>query len=162
MANDNPKDWREARRLRAFELSQAGWTGVAIAQALGASEGAVSQWLRRAREGGKEALRTRKGSGRPAELPVDDLERLPELLAQGPEHFGFRGQVWTRGRVREVIRRAFGVRFSEGHVGRLLRRLGWSPQKPIFRPTQRDEEAIERWVAEDWPRIKKKPSASGA
>lgn len=57
MANDAPNNWREARRRRAFELSQEGWTGVAIARALGGTEGAVSRWLRRAREGGKEALR---------------------------------------------------------------------------------------------------------
>lgn len=104
MANDAPNNWREARRLRAFELSQEGWTGVAIAMALGVTEGVVSQWLRRAREGGKGALRTRKGTGRPPRLAQDKLERLAGLLVQGPEHSGFRGQVWTRARVREVIR----------------------------------------------------------
>lgn len=158
MANDKPKDWREARRLRAFELHQKGWTGTAIAEALGASEGAVSQWLSRAREGGREALLSRKSSGRAPELSEEDLKRLPELLSKGPEHFGFRGDVWTRARVGELIRRIFGVRFSDVHVGRLLRRIDWSPQKPTFRATQRDEEAIARWKEDQWPRIKKKPS----
>ncbi|GBD01020.1 hypothetical protein HRbin18_00738 [bacterium HR18] len=123
MANDAPNNWREARRLRAFELSQEGWTGVAIAMALGVTEGVVSQWLRRAREGGKGALRTRKGTGRPPRLAQDKLERLAGLLVQGPEHSGFRGQVWTRARVREVIRGQEVVRFLrhvQRHVGERL------------------------------------------
>lgn len=154
-----PKDWREARRLRAFDLHEAGWSGAAIAEALGITEGAVSQWLRRAREGGgREALRARSGAGRPPKLTEKERARLPDLLAKGPEHFGFRGAVWTRSRVATVIRRVFGVRYSESHVGRLLRRLGLSPQKPVFRAAQRDEKATRRWLDEDWPRIKKKPS----
>lgn len=155
-----PRDWREARRLRAFDLHEAGWTGAAIAEALGVTEGAVSQWLRSAREeGGRQALRSRRGSGRPPKLSEDERARLPGLLAKGPEHFGFRGAVWTRSRVAALIRRVFGVGYSESHVGRLLRRLGFSPQRPVFRAAQRNEEAIERWLEEDWPRIKKKPSA---
>lgn len=156
MAHDKPQNWREARRLRAFELHQKGWSGAAIAEALGVTAGAVSQWLSKAREHSKEALRHRKGSGRPPKLSDEDLQRLPELLAEGPAHFGFRGQVWTRARVGEVIRRRFGVRYSDSHVGRLLGRVGWSLQKPALRAAQRDEEKIERWVREDWPRIKKK------
>ena len=157
MANDKPQNWREARRLRAFELHQKGWSGAAIAEAFGVTAGAVSQWLKRAREHGKEALRHRKGTGRPPKLPEEDLQRLPELLAKGPAHFGFRGKVWTRARIGEVIRRRFGVKYSESHVGRLLDRIDWSPQKPDFRAAQRDEQRIERWVSTDWPRIKKKP-----
>ena len=154
-----PRDWREARRLRAFDLHVNGWTGAAIAEALGASEGAVSQWLGRARsEGGREALRSRTGAGRPPKLSQEQRARLPELLAEGPEHFGFRGKVWTRSRVAVVIRRVFGVTYSQSHVGRVLRRLGFSWQKPARRAAQRDEQAIEQWRDEHWPRIKKKPN----
>jgi len=159
MATDKLQNWREARRLRAFELDQKGWSGTAIAEALGVTAGAVSQWLKRAREDGKGALRHRKGSGRPPKLSEGDLQRLPELLTKGPASFGFRGAVWTRRRIGEVIRRTFGVKYSASHVGRLLNRIGWSAQKPDFRASQRDEAKIKRWVEEDWPRIKKKPSA---
>lgn len=158
MEQDKPNDWREAIRFRAFDLSQKGWQQAAIAEALGVTRGAISQWLKRAREGGgKEALRTVKATGRPPDLSSEQLAQLPAFLEKGAEHFGFRGQVWTRSRVGEVIRRLFGVSYSDSHVGRLLWKIAWSLQKPINRASQRDEEAIERWVKEDWPRIKKKP-----
>lgn len=163
MGKKEHTDWREARRFRAVELSEQGWSGVAIAEALGVTEGAVSQWLTRAREGGgKAALRARKASGRPPALTCAQKEQLPALLQNGAEHFGFRGEVWTRARVGEVIRRCFGVRYHDSHVGRLLKTLGWTRQKPIRRASERNEAEIERWVAEEWPRIKKKPPPSSA
>jgi transposase len=81
---------------------------------------------------------------------------LPELLSAGPEAYGFRGDVWTRTRVGTVIKQEYGVSYSDGHVGRLLRRVGWSLQKPEERADQRDEEAVERWQEETWPALKKK------
>jgi len=83
--------------------------------------------------------------------------RLPEVLAQGPEAYGFRGAVWTRARVAEVIRREFGVTYDPAHVGRILRACGWSLQKPARRAQQRDEEAIQAWQEQRWPEVEKKP-----
>ena len=106
----DPSDWREARRFRAFELKQKGWRQTEIAEALGVSDSSVSLWMRKAREGGKEALKTKPRSGRPPKLSEEQRsEKLPSLLEKGPEHFGFRGDVWTRKRVREVIKEEFGA-----------------------------------------------------
>src|SRR6478672_682378 len=93
-------DLREWRRLRAVALKRRGWVQRDIADALGASEVSVSQWLTRARRLG------------------------PEFLWHGPEAYGFRGQVWTRSRVARVIAEEFGVRYHPGHVSRLLAELG--------------------------------------
>jgi transposase len=147
----------EARRFRAWELKQQGWKQNAIARALGVTPGAVSQWLKRAREQGVESLRRRVGSGAPSRLSAAQRTRLPELLAQGAEAYGFRGALWTRGRVAEVIQREFGVTYDPAHVGRILRACGWSLQKPARRAKQRDEEAIRAWKEERWPGVEKKP-----
>lgn len=159
---EQPGDWREARRLRAWELRDKGWKQNAIAEALGVSKGAVSQWLKVAQAGGVEALRTRKGGGPKRRLSEKQVGELPALLTRGAEHFGFRGQVWTRARVRAVIQRLFGVTYSLTHVGRLLKQIGWSLQKPIERASQRDEAALVRWRSETWPEIEKKPSRKDA
>ena len=137
-----PKEWREERRLRAWDLKQRGWSQQAIAEALGVTAGAVSQWMRRGREGGVEALRRRPLPGAPPKLTVEQRVQVPVLLARGAEAYGFRGEVWTAKRVATVIRREFGVRYHPNHVGKLLRAAGWSVQKPITRASQRNEVAI--------------------
>src|SRR5215212_10567674 len=160
-ALSTPRDWREGRRLRAWELKQQDWTQQAIAEALGVTPGAVSQWMRRAREGGVEALKRRVAPGPTPKLTDEQREQLPLLLAQGAEAFGFRGDVWTAKRVTTVIRREFGVRYHPNHVGNLLRAAGWSVQKPVQRASQRNEAAIEAWRTERWPALKRGPTRRG-
>jgi transposase len=152
----HPKDWREGRRLRAWELDQQGWKQGKIAEALGVTQGAVSQWLKRARDGGLDALRTRTSPGAPSRLAPDQLAALPARLARGAPAFGFLGDVWTRARVAEVIKREFGVTYHPDHVARLLKAVGWTVQKPTERATQRDEAEIAAWREQQWPEIKKK------
>ncbi len=148
-----PGDWREWRRLRALELKRQGWFQRAIAVALGVSEVSVSRWLARARQGGPDALRAAPGPGRPPRLSDEQERLIPEFLWHGPEAYGFSGEVWTRARVALVIAEEFGVCYHKGHAGRLLKGLGWTPQTPIRRATQRDEGAIRRWRDEVWPRL---------
>jgi transposase len=155
-------DWREARRFRALELKEKGWTQTRIAEALGVTPGAVSQWFKAVREQGLAALYSRKGGGPKAKLKEGQLERLPKLLAKGPEAYGFRGAVWTRRRVGTIIKQEFGVAYSDTHVGRLLDEIGWSRQKPVERAEQRDEDAIADWQEETFPELKKKASPRSA
>ena len=149
------KDWREGRRLRALELKEQGWKHTEIADALGVTEGAVSQWMKRAREEGVQALRHKPPPGAPPRLSEDERARLPELVAKGAEAHGFRGDVWTCERVAIVIRREFGVSYHPAHVSRLLKKLRLSLQKPERRANQRDQEAIDNWKDQKWPALKK-------
>jgi len=151
-------DWREERRKRAWKLKEEGWSQQDIAAALGVSEGAVSQWIKRGREGGMEALTAHPPNGVSPRLTVEQKAQIPELLAKGAEAYGFRGDVWTASRVAEVIKRTFGARYHRDHVGKLMREAGWSRQKPVERASQRNEETLKNWSEERWPDIKKKPS----
>ena len=155
---NRPRSWREGRRQRAWELHQPGWTQSAIAAALGVTQGAVSQWLARATHSSPIDLLDHPAPGRPPRLSPDQLAALVELLAQGAEAHGFLGDVWTRRRVAVLIKQHFGVGYHPTHVGRLLRQLDWSPQKPIIRATQRDEAAVAAWYNERWPTLKKSRS----
>lgn len=156
----NPSvSWREGRRLRAWELHPQGWTQQHIAQALGVTQGAVSQWLQRATVQGPEALRDHPGPGATPVLSLEQQAQLVALLLEGAETCGFRGDVWTCRRVRQLIKDQFAVCYHPAHVSRILAHLGWTPQKPIIRATQRDETAIAEWYDERWPTLKK--SASG-
>jgi transposase len=150
-----PIDWREGRRIRAWELHQQGWKQKAIAGALGVSPGAVSQWLKRGRDGGVERLHRQPPPGAKPRLSADQLVELQGLLAQGAEAFGFIGQVWTSKRVAALIKRFLGVTYHRAHVSRLLRALGLSVQRPVVRATQRDEAVIQAWWDTRWPELKK-------
>ncbi len=111
----------------------------------------VSRWFARARDGGPEALRAHPSPGPPPKLTAAQKRLIPEFLWHGAEAYGFRGEVWTCARIAQVIEEEFGVRYHKGHVGRLLKELRWTPQVPIRRAIQRDEEAIRRWRDEVWP-----------
>jgi transposase len=123
------------------------------------TSGAVSQWMRRGRESGIDGLRRRIAPGPQPKLTAEQLGHLPVLLAQGAKAWGFDEEVWTTRRIAAVIEQVFGVRYHPAHISRLLRAIGWSPQKPITRATQRNEAAIAAWYAQRWPALKKGPHA---
>ena len=151
--NHSPTNWKEARRFQAWHLKQQGWSQRQIAEALGVSEGAVSQWMTRARDQGPYALRHRPAPGAARRLTGEQLARLPALLQRGPATYGFLGEVWTRRRIAVVIRLEVGVTYHPTRVGRLCKAIRWRPQKPVRRARQRDEAAITRWREDTWPAI---------
>ena len=138
-----------------MHLAQRGWSQRDIAEALGVARMSVSRWLTRARHGGPDALRAHPSPGAPPKLSAAQKALIPEFLWHGAEAYGFRGEVWTCARIAQVIEEEFGVRYHKGHVGKLLRELGWTPQVPIRRALQRDEEAIRRWRTEVWPELRR-------
>jgi transposase len=158
-ARSDVKEWR---RLRAWELHQQGWTGRAIAQALGVTPGAVSQWLKRARAHGVAALHRRPPPGATPKLTAEQRAGVPTLLSRGAEAFGCVGDVWTTKRVATVIRRELGVRYHPAHGSRLLRALGWSLQRPIRRASKRKAAVIDAWHTERRAALEAKPRTKAA
>ena len=148
--------WKERRRFHAIKLKRNGWKQKDIALALDVSPGAVSQWIKIAEEDGQEELRARPHPGRIPDLTFADKQLIPDLLSHGAEAYGFRGDIWTCSRVRQVIEWEYGVAYHKSHVARLLKDLRWTPQMPMERASQRDESAIVRWRSEVWPEMKKK------
>src|SRR5579862_9555430 len=150
-----PHAGREWRRFQALKLSERGWSQRRIAEALDVTEQALSGWLHQARAGGPEALRARRRPGRPPELSAAQQRMIPEWLWHGPEAYGFRGQVWTSARVARVIEEEVGIRYHKDHVARLLKALHWTPQIPIRRADQRDDDAIAQWRRDKWPELRR-------
>lgn len=147
--------WKEARRLQAFALQQKGWKQTQIAEALGVTASAVSQWFSRVNDQDAMALVARPHTGRPPDLAREQKQLIPDLLSHGAEAYGFRGNVWTTARVAKVIEWEWSVTYHPSHVARLLKELKWTPQLPVVRATQRDEKVIARWPSEQWPELKK-------
>lgn len=158
MAAPKKTDWREERRKRAWELKQAGWKQKDIAEALGVTEGAVSQWMKSGREEGEDGLKAHPAKGALPRLTADELAQIPTMLAKGASAYGFGGDVWTSRRLAVAIKREFGISYHPDHCSYLVRKLGYSLQTPVTRATQRKEKAIEEWKQHRWPMLKKKLS----
>jgi len=154
------REWQEKRRERAYELAQVGWEQKAKAAALGGSKGAVSQWLTRAEHNGKAALKGHPAPGGQSKLSAEELARLPELLTRGAEAYGYRGAVWTRARIRQVIEDEFGVRYHVDHMSFLMKKIGWTQQKPHRVSTQQNQAAVETWQ-DNWEAVEKRPAPKG-
>jgi transposase len=150
---------REARRLQAAELFAQGRTQAEVAHQLGVSRQSTHVWHARFEEGGVEASRSRGPTGPDPKLSAAQLAKVEQALLAGAMANGFDTDLWTLERVAVVITQLTGVRYHPGHVWVILRRrLGWTLQRPERRASERDEEAIARWVQQEWPRIKKGPA----
>jgi len=158
---EKPQSWKEARRIRGWELHESGWQQKAIAEALGVAESTVSEWVQKGKAGGIAALRNQAGRGRKAKLSEMQRKKLPELLQRGAEAYGFHGEVWTNPRIAQVIHREFGISYHPAHVSRIMDELGWTPQKPIRHAKQRKEEDVQAWWNERLPELEKKPVLKG-
>ncbi len=148
-------DLLEDRRKRALALLDSGHSLNEVGRRIRCHASSVMRWREARRRGGARALRVRSSPGRPLKLGPRQRKRLEGLLLQGPLAHGYRTNLWTTARIAELIRREFGVQYHRDHVGRLMHRLQWSPQKPKRRALERDEKNIRRWKRKDWLRIKK-------
>jgi transposase len=146
----------EARRLRAIALLKQGYQPVEIADMVGVDRRSVRRWKSAYRKNGNKAI-IAKPAGRPPKLDEKAKKKLESKLLKGAKDAGFPTDLWTCPRVAKFILLYFGIRYHVDHIGRLLRSLGWSPQRPQRRAIERDEKEIQRWAKEEWPRIKKKP-----
>lgn len=122
---------------------------------VGVTPGAVVAWAKQYEKRGEAGLAAKPHPGRTPKLSLGQRKKLLRLLQKGPRAHGYQTDLWTLPRVAEVIRKQFGVVYDPSHVWRILNALGWSAQKPERRARERDEQAIEQWRREDWPRIKK-------
>ena len=127
-----------------------------VARELGVTPSAVCQWAKARRQRGDPAWEAKPHTGRPPKLTARQLARLEKLLLRGPRQHGYTTEMWNLSRVAEVIAQSFGVTYDLSGVWHLLRRMGWSAQKPERRARERDEDAIATWRKKDWPRIKKR------
>lgn len=155
-------DALEKRRFQAIRLFKRGENQSAIARQVKVVRQTVARWVQQYRAQGKRALQKAGRAGRKPRLRENDRARLEKLLVRGPERLGYETPLWTCPRVAHLIEQEFGVRYHEGHVWKILTGLGWSPQRPVGRARERNEEQIQHWKKKVWPRIKKKPSAKGA
>ena len=144
----------EAIRIQAVQRVEAGESPEDVIRILGFARPVIYEWLAKYREGGLDALRAKAIPGRPPRLDGKQLRWVYKAITtKSPLQYRFEFALWTRGMVRDLIRERFGVRLSDVSVGRLLKKLGLTPQKPLRRAYEQNPEWVQRWRAEDFPKI---------
>jgi transposase len=146
----------EERRMRAADLFERGVIPAEVARQVGVSHQIVSDWRAAWRRSGRDGLRGAGRAGRLPKLSAEQLDVIEVELAKGAEAHGYPNDVWTLKRVAEVIERLTGVSHHPARVWDILRQgLHWSWQRPARRATERNDEAVQRWVQRRWPALKK-------
>lgn len=151
----------EYRRCLAVQLVSAGDSSQEVADFLGVHPSSVRRWVAAFRRRGTTGLARRPVPGRPPKLTFTQEKIIRRWLNDCPTEHGFATQLWTAGRLAQLIQQEWGIALNEHYLCAWLRRHGYTPQKPQRVPRERNDEAIARWLAKDWPRIKKK-RAGGA
>src|SRR6188472_3985095 len=121
------------------------------------------QWKRKYQEHGLTGLKVRPLPGAASKLTDQQTSQLRGwLVGRDPRQFQFDFALWTRRIVRDLIRQQFDVEMTPQGVGKLLHRLGLSPQRPLYRAYQQNPEAVQRWRDEQYPAIRKQSKVEGA
>jgi transposase len=146
----------EVRRRLAAVLLEEGKSVAEVAEIVQASQSSVRRWRLAWNRGGVEALASKPHPGPQPKLSGAQQRQLLRILTQGARAAGYLTELWTCRRVAEVVQEYFRVDYHPDHLGRMLRSLGWTPQKPERRARERNEVDIRCWRECDWPRIKKR------
>ena len=159
-----PQAQEDLRRRVMTALSGEGISQVEAARTFGVSRMSIHNWLRAVERGGVSALKARKrgpkGGRRLAGHQAATVVRL--IDDRCPDQLRLPFALWTRHAVGELIRRRYGIDLSVWTVGRYLRHWGFTPQKPVRRAYERDPEAVQRWLEQQYPAIRRRAKAQGA
>jgi len=146
----------EQRRMKAARLIRQGLSQSEVARRVNVHRQSVSRWAKELEESGTTGLMKAGRAGRKPLLSDTDLRKVESKLKQGAQARGYTTELWTTSRVADLIEQECGIRYHPAHVWRLLQGLGWSCQRPGKRALERDEQKIERWKKQRWPKLKKK------
>lgn len=146
----------EEIRIRAVKRVHAGESPEIVIQALGMNRSCIYKWLQKYEEGGIEALKSKQLFGRHPKLNGRQLHRLYKMIVEkDPQQFKFEFALWTTAMIRVLIKDKFNVRLTECSIGRILHKMGLTPQKPLYRAYQQDLKKVKKWMQKEFPDIKK-------
>jgi transposase len=155
---------QETLRRAAVSAVLAGESRVAAARRFGVTRQAVGKWVRDYESAGEAALRAkRRGRPRGGSLaPWQAAQTAKAVVDRCPDQLKLPFYLWTREAVADLIERKFAMRLSVWTVGRYLKRWGFTPQKPVKQAFERNPQAVQRWLEEEYPAVRAQAKADGA
>ncbi len=154
---------KEAIRLRAVRMVNKGLSPEQVAKDLDINRRTIYSWLEKYHYGGWQALKRKARPGAKPKLTGQQLQKLYRMVAwSNPRQYAFPFALWTLALVRELIGKEFGVALSEVSVGRILRTLGLSAQRPLRRAVERDPLRVSEWLQQEFPALRARAKREGA
>ncbi len=153
----SPLELERRRRLAVSRVLDDGVSASQVALEQRVTLRAVHLWVKAARHKGLESLTPIAASGRPPKLTKEQERQVLAWLTLSPTQFGYPNELWTGARVAQQVFKHFKVKFNSNYMLQWLTERGMSSQKPQAVPRERDEQEVQRWLREEWPRIQKKP-----
>lgn len=145
----------EEIRIRAVTQVQKGKSPEEVIAALGMARPCIYNWLAAYRSGGWGALKSKKLNGRPKKLAGKQMESIYKIIVQkNPQQYRLEFALWTLKLVKEMIYLKLGIKLSIASVWRLLKQLGLTCQRPLFKAYQQDKRAVQKWLNTTYPKIK--------
>ncbi len=162
-ARQLPRKAKEQMRIAAVKRINAGESPEAVAAGMGVNRRQIYRWISAFQYGGEDALKAKRIPGAPPKLSGKQMSKLARIVRdKNPLQLKFEYALWTLAIIRELIRREFGVKLSEVSVSRLMRRLGFTPQRPLYRAWQQDPKLVDEWKTHEYPKIAKRAKREGA
>lgn len=158
-----PRSSLEATRCRVIEAVEGGLHPEDAAIAYGCGRSTVYGWLASYDADGLAALSVKKPPGAASKLNEKQTAKLRGwIIGRDPRQLQFDYALWTRDIIRDLVEREFGVSYTLQGLGKLLSRLGLSPQRPLVRAYEQDPERVRRWKEEEYPSIREEAACTGA
>lgn len=144
----------EHYRYRAIELYKEGKQINEIAHFFGIHRGSISRWITTFKREGKVALKSTKAPGPTPKLTSKDIRKILAIVKDSAVDHGFDTPLWTCKRLQQIITQEIGKEIHVSNIWRWLRKWNLSSQKPEKRPLQADPKQGEKWLKEEWIKIK--------
>jgi len=123
----------------------------------------VFNWLARYRSGGWHALNETTRQGRPKKISGEDLRWVYDAITMGnPSNYQFEFCLWTLNTIRALLEQERKVILSKSSICRLLKHLGLTPQRPLYKSYKQDSEKINSYLAETYPEAVKEAKKHNA
>lgn len=149
-----PRDAQEHYRFQALDLKKKKWKTNKIAEAFGVHPNSVSRWFGKVDKQGKNSLKKTKAKGNEPKLSIDEWKQILSYMKEDATGYGFETPLWTSKRIKQLIK----IKLNKSmHISRIcdwLKRLKISPQVPNRQASEKDEKLANKWLKEEWPKIK--------
>lgn len=144
----------ENYRFQAIKLRKKGWKVKDIAEAFGLNNESVSHWFTKAERHGESSLKRTKAKGNPSKLSQEEKNKIIEWLKEDARDFGFPTPLWNCKQIQKIIKKELNKSISIPSVWEMLKKLKLTPQKPRKQAKEKDEKLADKWLKEEWPKIK--------